>query len=121
MNVFGHQAIGPAGHAVGPTALGDEVAIEGVVARPGEQGLPTIAPLCDVMRQAGNGDTGETGHAPMIGPAVRPVDFARRYPAKPRPAKPTSMIAQVDGSGIAAAFLTRACVQLSGMLAQARC
>ncbi len=45
MNVVGHEAIGPAGDAAGATALGEQVAIEGIIARLSEQRLPTIAPL----------------------------------------------------------------------------
>ena len=45
MNVVGHEAAGPAGDAAGATALGEQVAIEGIIARLGEQRLSTIAPL----------------------------------------------------------------------------
>ena len=64
MNVVGHKAIGPAGDAVGAAALGDEVAIEGIIARLGKQRLSTIAPLRDVMGRAGDGDAGKTSHGP---------------------------------------------------------
>jgi hypothetical protein len=45
MNEVGHEAIAPAGDAVGAAALGEQVAIEGIIARLGEQRLSTIAPL----------------------------------------------------------------------------
>ena len=45
MNVVGHEAIGPAGDAVGAAALGKQVAIEGIIAGLSEQRLSTIAPL----------------------------------------------------------------------------
>ena len=63
MNVVGHEAIGPTGE-VGAAALGEQVAIEGIIARLGEQRLSTIAPLRHVMGRAGNGDARKTGHGP---------------------------------------------------------
>ena len=62
MNVVGHQAIGPAGDPIGSAALGEQVAIESVIARFGEQRLSTIAPLRHMMGQAGNGDAGKARH-----------------------------------------------------------
>ncbi len=59
MHVVGHQAISPAGDAVGAAALGEKIAIERVVARLGEQRLAAIAALGHVMRQAGNRDAGK--------------------------------------------------------------
>ena len=66
MDVVGHQAIGPAGDAVGSAALGEQIAIESVIARLGEQRLATVAPLRDVMRQAGDDNAGETRHSAII-------------------------------------------------------
>ena len=70
LNVVGHQAIGPAGDPVGAAALGEKIAIEGVIARLGEQRLPAIAALRHVMGQAGNGDAGETRHQASISGAI---------------------------------------------------
>ena len=66
MNMVGHQAIGPAGHAIGAATLGHQIAIERVVARLDEQRLPPIAALGDVVGKVGDDDAGQTGHWSII-------------------------------------------------------
>jgi hypothetical protein len=80
MDVVGHEAIGPAGDAVGAAALGDEVAIEGIIARLGKQRLSTIARSRHVMGRAGNGDARKTSHGPAITVVAEGQDRALTLP-----------------------------------------
>jgi hypothetical protein len=62
MHVVGHEAIGPHRDARLAVALGQEIAVEGVVAVREEHALTPIALPRDMMRQAGNDDAAEAGH-----------------------------------------------------------
>jgi hypothetical protein len=63
MDVVGHQAISPHLGAGTPAAFGQQVEIKGVVALFEERLVATVAPLGDVMGQAGNDEAGKAGHA----------------------------------------------------------
>ncbi len=58
-----HPAPCPNLDAGGPAMLAEQVAIEGVVGVGEERARAAIAALGDVMRQAGDDDAGEAGHA----------------------------------------------------------
>ena len=60
MDVIGHQAPGP-DLDVGSAA--EEIAIERIVIATEERLLPAVAALGDMVRDTGNDDPGETGHA----------------------------------------------------------
>lgn len=60
--MIGHEAIGPAGDAIGLATLGEKVAIKRVVAFAREQRLATIAALRDMMGSAGEDDASEPSH-----------------------------------------------------------
>ena len=62
MRVTGHHAIGPARDTKTATGFGEPFAIERVVAGLEEYLLAPVAPLGDVMGQAGNDDAGDAGH-----------------------------------------------------------
>ncbi len=63
MNMIGHPAPRPHGHASPATALRKLVAIGGVVAIGEESLLPTIAALGHMVCNAGNGHACEPSHA----------------------------------------------------------
>ncbi len=68
--MIGHQHEGPAGDAGGFQAFSEEIAVEGIVGIGEEGALPAIATLGDMVRQAGDDDTGKAGHAPQATPAA---------------------------------------------------
>src|SRR3984957_3211636 len=62
MDVIGQQAIGPAGDAVLLASLGEQIAIQRIIAGLREQLLAPVAALRDVMGNVGNDNAGKTGH-----------------------------------------------------------
>ena len=62
VNVVGHQALGPAREPVVCAALGEEVAVELIVAGLREQRLTAVAVPGHMMRRIGDDDAGEAGH-----------------------------------------------------------
>jgi hypothetical protein len=65
MDVVGHQAIGPDLAARATRRLGEEVAVERVVAVLEKGLLPAIAALGHVIGDAGKDDAREPGHASL--------------------------------------------------------
>ena len=63
MHVVRHQAPGPHRDVGGAAVLGEQVAIERIVGVGEESARTAVAALGDVVRVAGDDDTGETGHA----------------------------------------------------------
>ena len=66
MYVVGHQAIGPARHGVEPASLGQQVAVQRLVARLRKQRLPPVAALRYMIGNVGDDDAGETRHQAII-------------------------------------------------------
>jgi hypothetical protein len=66
-DVIGREAIGAAGDAIGPAALGEEIAIECVVLGLEKDRLAPIAALSDVMGDAENGDTSDASLGTLVG------------------------------------------------------
>src|SRR4051794_30783969 len=64
-----HQASGPHRDIGGAAMLGEQVAIERIVVVAEEGPRATVAALGDVVRVAGNDDTGEASHAAVCLPA----------------------------------------------------
>ena len=86
VDVVGHQHPGPDLDAGGAGALGEQVAVEGVVLVAEEGGRPAIAALSDVVRVSGKDGTGKAGHALGIGPpspAVKLVHCHRNSGVRP--------------------------------------
>ena len=63
MDMVGHEAIRPHRDAGLGGALGEQVAIQCVVAVLEEDFLPPVATLGDMVGMVGHDDAGETGHA----------------------------------------------------------
>ena len=63
MDVIGHEAPGPDLDVGGAAGAAQEIAIERIVIGPEERLLPAVAALGDMVRDTGNDDPGETGHA----------------------------------------------------------
>jgi len=64
--VVRHQAIGPDRYASPSDLLGKQVHVDVLIARLEEYWFAVIAPLGDVMRDAGNDDAGETCHGQKL-------------------------------------------------------
>jgi hypothetical protein len=60
MDVVGHQAPGPDRDPRGLGVLGQERPVEPIVVLAEERRLPAVAPVGDMMRQAGRDNAGET-------------------------------------------------------------
>jgi len=60
------EAIGPAGDSIGLAALGDKIAIEGIVRPLREESHAPVAALRHVMGQAGDDDAGQARHGAMM-------------------------------------------------------
>jgi hypothetical protein len=65
--MVGHQAIGPDVHMASARMLAQQIATDILVAFLEEDGFAPVAPLCDVVRQAGNDDAGHAGHGTSMG------------------------------------------------------
>ena len=61
--MVGHQAISPHRDARLAAALSQQIAVERVVGIAEEPARAAVAALRGVVRQAGDDDAGETGHA----------------------------------------------------------
>src|SRR5271154_1415185 len=66
MDVIGHETPRPDRDARLARRLGQTVAIGDLVGRGKEPLLPAIATLRDMVGQAGNDDSGKTGHGPIL-------------------------------------------------------
>ena len=63
--MVGHQAIGPARDALLAALARQQTAIERIVVVAEEHALAPVAALGDMMRQAGDDETGDAGHAEL--------------------------------------------------------
>ena len=68
--MVGHEAIGPAGNAVGAAALGEQVAVKRIVTFFDEQFLAPVAALGDVMGKTGSNDAGDARHERDLQPGM---------------------------------------------------
>jgi len=59
MHIIGHQSPGPNLHAGVRAMLAEQIAVKHVVRVPKKRLRSTIAPLRDMVRKSGNGDTRE--------------------------------------------------------------
>jgi hypothetical protein len=66
MDMVGHEAIGPAGDAIGGATLREEITIEGIIAFLHENRLSPIATLRDMMRKIGDNDASKAGHEAIV-------------------------------------------------------
>ncbi len=57
-----HEAVGPDVQTEARTLVGELLQIRSVIVVRKEDGLPSVAALSDMVRQAGYGDAGESGH-----------------------------------------------------------
>jgi len=64
--MVGHEAIGPHRNPASRSLLGQDAAIDVLIARLEEDRLAPIAALGDVMRQTWDDDAGEAGHAAKL-------------------------------------------------------
>ena len=66
MDMVGHQDPGPAGNACCFQVFSEKIAIQCIVGVGEEGALTAVAALGDVVRQAGNDKTGESGHGSQV-------------------------------------------------------
>ncbi len=72
----------------GLQAFSQEIAVERIVGIGEEGALPAIAALGDMVRQAGDDDTGKAGHGPQVTPAAVGASIKCTVTEIPKPAPP---------------------------------
>ena len=74
MKMVGQEAIGPASNTRRLAALRQDIAVKAVVVIGEEYPPASVAALRHMMRQTGNDEAGQAGHAVMLSPPTRRVN-----------------------------------------------
>ena len=73
VDVIGHEAVRPDFNLLGKAELGHQLQVAEVILVAEKRLLPSVSPLCDVVRQTRGDDTCQSGHEGRLSAAGSPV------------------------------------------------